>query len=256
MDELLSEKEQIEQMRSWWSEYGGYVIGGLGLGIAMLAGFNYYQNSRLDSQLEASALYETLVRHVGSGSLEEAEVVAGELAADYASTSYSSQAKLAMARLYMDENRDQDAADVLGELLASDGDEAMKHVARARLARIWLYQGKHQEVVDLLEGQESAAFAPTYNEMLGDAYHELGRIEDAEAAYQAVLLDPMSQGTADQQLVQWKALDLPEPGSGEATETDAAALEPAAEDDANGETAVEEPVTPETDDAGEAEESE
>lgn len=240
MDELLSEKEQIDQMRSWWSEYGGYVIGGLGLGIAMLAGFNYYQNSRLDSQLEASALYETLVRHVGSGSLEEAEVVADELAADYASTSYSAQSKLAMARLYMDENRDQDAADVLGELLASDSDDAIKHVARARLARIWLYQGKHQEVVDLLEGQESVAFAPTYNEMLGDAYHALGRIEDAEAAYQAVLLDPMSQGTADQQLVQWKALDLPEPGADEATS----------------EPAVEEPVIPETDDAGEAEESE
>ena len=46
--------------------------------------------------------------------------------------------------------------------------------------------------------------------MLGDAYHALGRIADAQAAYQRVLLDPSSQGTIDRQLVQWKALDLPE----------------------------------------------
>jgi len=246
VDELLSEKEQIDQMRSWWSEYGGYVIGGLGLGIALLAGLNYYQNSRLEEQLQGSALYETLIGHVASGSLEEAEVVAAELDTDYASTSYAAQGKLVLARLYMDKNRDQDAADVLGELVASDSDEALKHVARARLARILMYQGKAQEVVDLLEGQESAAFSATYNELLGDAYHALGRIEDAQVAYQTVLLDPISQGTVDQQLVQWKALDLPEVGSEEATGEELDGEEDAAE-----EPAADEPV-----EAGEAEENE
>jgi predicted negative regulator of RcsB-dependent stress response len=251
VDDLLSEKEQIDQIRSWWSEYGGYVIGGLGLGIALLAGLNYYQNSRLEAQLQGSALYETLVEHVASGSLEEAEVVAAELDTEYASTSYAAQGKLVLARLYMDKNRDQDAADVLGELLAGDGDEAVKHVARARLARVMLYQGKAQEVVDLLEGQESAAFSATYNELLGDAYHTLGRIDDAQVAYQAVLLDPMSQGTVDQQLVQWKALDLPEAGSEETSDEEDDQSEDEGEEQAAEEPAAEEPV-----EAGDAEETE
>ncbi|MGB5629558.1 MAG: tetratricopeptide repeat protein [Woeseiaceae bacterium] len=246
MDDLLSEKEQIEQMRSWWSEYGGYVIGGLGLGIALLAGGNYYQNSKLEAQLEGSGLYERLAEYVVAGNLEEAQAVANELDTDYASTSYSAQAKLAMARLYMDKNRDQDAADVLGELLESDSDEAIKHVGRARLARVLLYQGKAQDVVDLLEGQESTAFAATYNELLGDAYNELGRIEDAQAAYQAALLDPMSQGTIDRELVQWKALDLPEASSNELAGEEAADEEAADEED---------PVEETTED-GEAEASE
>jgi predicted negative regulator of RcsB-dependent stress response len=246
VDDLLSEKEQIEQMRSWWSEYGGYVIGGLGLGIALLAGGNYYQNSKLEAQLEGSGLYERLAEYVVAGNLEEAQAVANELDTDYASTSYSAQAKLAMARLYMDKNRDQDAADVLGELLESDSDEAIKHVGRARLARVLLYQGKAQDVVDLLEGQESTAFAATYNELLGDAYNELGRIEDAQAAYQAALLDPMSQGTIDRELVQWKALDLPEASSNELAGEEAADEEAAGEED---------PVEETTED-GEAEASE
>lgn len=210
MDDLLSEKEQIEQMRAWWSEYGGYVIGGLAIGIASLVGWNYWQDSRLEAQIEGSAKWETLTGHVVDGSLEEAEAVLEELGSTYSGTIYTAQARLAMARLYMDKNRDQDAADVFSELLASDADMPIKHVARTRLARILLYQGKAREVVDLLEGQESDAFAATWNELLGDAYHELGRIEDAQAAYQSALLDPIAQVTIDQELVQWKALDLPE----------------------------------------------
>jgi len=238
VDDLLSEKEQIEQIRSWWSEYGGYVIGSLGLGIAILAGWNYYQGSKLDAQLEGSALYESLANHVVSGSLEAAEEVVDQLATDYAATSYAAQAQLAMARMYMDKNRDADAADALSGVIDSIADEEVKLVARARLARVLLYQGKPQEVVDLLEGQSSEAFAAIYNELLGDAYHELGRIEDAQIAYQNVMLDPLVQSTVDQRLVQWKALDLPEASAEAAVE-------------------AEEPVeAEETTDAVEAEESE
>jgi predicted negative regulator of RcsB-dependent stress response len=227
VDDLLSEKEQIDQLRAWWSEYGGYVIGGLGLGIAILVGFNYYQNSKLDAQLAGSALYEELTEHVVTGKLDEAESVADDLALNYAGTTYAPQAKLALARLYMDKNRDQDAADALREVLGSDADLAVQHVARTRLARILQYQGDAQGVVDLLEGQESEAFAASWNELLGDAYRELGRIEDAQAAYQAALLDPMAQMTVDQQLLQWKVLDLPEV---EAAPEEAPAEEPVVDD--------------------------
>ena len=210
MDDLLSEKEQIEQIRNWWTVYGGYVILGVAAGALLLFGINYYQNSKLQSQLEASSLYQELTDYVVDGDLDDAEVVAGRLHAEFSDTPYSEQAKLAIARLYMDKNRDQDAVDVLQELLAGGSGAELKHVARLRLAKILLYQDKAQEVVDLLEGQENTAFAAAYGEVLGDAYAALDRIADAQAAYQQVLMDPLAQGTVDQRLVQWKALDLPE----------------------------------------------
>ncbi|MGB5491106.1 MAG: tetratricopeptide repeat protein [Woeseiaceae bacterium] len=217
MDDLLSEKEQIDQMRSWWSEYGGYVIFGIAAGALLLFGINYYQNSKLEGQLEASALYESLTNHVVDGNLDQAEVVAGELGTTFADTTYAAQAKLAIARLYMDKNRDQDAADALDALLQGSASEQLKQLARLRLARVLLYQDKPQDVVELLEGQDAPGFAASYGEVLGDAYHALGRIAEAEAAYQAVLLDPLSQGTIDQQLVQWKSLDLPQIPSDDAS---------------------------------------
>ena len=232
MDDLLSEKEQIEQIRSWWTVYGGYVILGIAAGALMLFGINYYQNSKLQSQLDASSLYQELTDYVVDGDLDDAEIVAGRLHAEFSDTPYSAQAKLAIARLYMDKNRDQDAADALQELLAGSSGTELKHVARLRLAKILLYQDKAQEVVDLLEGQENTAFAAVYGEVLGDAYSALDRIADAQAAYQQVLMDPQAQGTVDQRLVQWKALDLPEIKTDEpAASTDpAAAATPAAEE--------------------------
>jgi len=209
VDDLLSEKEQIEQFRSWWSEYGAYVIGGIVIGAGLLFGYNYYQNAKLQEQLNASTAYEALLVQVAGGDLDEAEAAASEIASLYGETSYAGQAGLAMARLYMDKNRDMDAADALKAVIDGSANDELKHVARLRMARIYLYQDKAQEVVDLLVAEDAGAFAAAYTEVLGDAYAQLGRIAEAEDAYQKILVDTSSQGTVDQQLVQWKVLDLP-----------------------------------------------
>ena len=207
MDELLSEKEQIEQMRAWWSDYGAYVIGGVVLGALILVGFNYYQNVQVKAQAAASALYDDLTRSITDGDLEASEVTADELATGFGNSSYDAQSKLAMARLYMDKNRDQDAADALRSLLAMGGHENLKHIGRVRLAKVLLYQDKPEEVIELLDGQGNEAFAARYAEVRGDAYVALGRPGDARSEYQAALSETMP--TIDQGLVQLKLMDLP-----------------------------------------------
>lgn len=225
MDDLLSEKEQLEQFRSWWSEYGAFVIGGIVMGAGLLFGINYYQSNKLQAQLDASTAYETLVVHLVEGELDEAEAVANEIATSYGDTTYAGQSGLAMARLYMDKNRDQDAADALLGVVEGESDESLKNVARLRLARIYLYQDNPQGVLDLLAGNEDEAFSAAYGEILGDAYTALGRVAEAKDAYQKVLMDPLAQGTVDPQLVQWKSLDLPEVALVEETAVEAAEAE-------------------------------
>ena len=208
MDELLSEKEQIERMRTWWSEYGAYVVGGVVLGAAILFGFNYYQSSQVQAEVAASVLYDNLTEQVVGGDLEAAEATARELSDKHAGSSYAAQSHLAMARLYMDKNRDLDAAASLRGLLDMDGYEAFKSIARLRLARVLLYQDQPEEVLTLLEGQGTDAFAARYAEVRGDAYVALGRFNEARSAYEAALMEQLP--VVDQALVQLKLLDLPE----------------------------------------------
>lgn len=209
MDELLSEKEQLEKMRTWWSEFGNYVIAGVVLGAAVLFGINHYQTSKIEAQVQASTLYNTLTDHVVDGNVDAAEAIAGELAADYGDSPYMAQSKLAVARLYMDKNRDQDAAEALSALLDSGADDAFKNVARIRLAKIYIYQGKAQAAVDLLKNEKSEAFDARFADVLGDAYVVLGKFEDARTAYQKALAEPTQAATVDKRFVQLKLVDLP-----------------------------------------------
>ncbi|MFQ5982982.1 MAG: YfgM family protein [Woeseiaceae bacterium] len=210
MDELLSEKEQIEAMRTWWQENGRFVIGGIVLGVGILVGWNQWKDYQLTTRLEASAVFETLAEEVNDGSLEAAETAAADLYENYDSTTYAALARLAMARLYMDKGRDQDAADTLVALLAIRGSAELQMVGRLRLAKIYLYQEKSQEVVDLLTGFEGTAFAARYDELLGDAYAALGQVTDAAQAYTRAMNDDTRAPTVNRALIQMKLVDLPD----------------------------------------------
>ncbi len=197
-------------MRAWWSDYGAYIIVGVVLGALALFGYNYYQGQQRDAEYSASALYDQLTNHVVDGNVDEAESVIAELEADYSGLAYMSQARLAMARLYMDKNRDQDAADMLRALMESDAHQEFRNVARLRLAKVLLYQGKAEEVVELLDDNAGdTAFAARFSDTLGDAYYELGDFEAARDAYSLALIEPSQSATVDQQFVQLKLLDLP-----------------------------------------------
>lgn len=256
MDDLQSEKEQIEEMKAWWAEYGRYVVAGVVIAVGLLLGFNYHKSSKLEAELQASDLFETLAGYVVDGDVDAAVPVADELASNYANTAYAAQSRLVLARLYMDRNRDQDAADALRDLLAMSGNGALKHVGRARLARILLYQDKPQEVLDLLAEQTNAGFAGLYAEARGDAHAALGDVESARAAYEEALADPSQ--SVNRGLVQMKLLDLPEAAPAplplESTDDlaeDAGETEAPASDAAPADEAAEEPTDDE--EAGAAE---
>ncbi|MGI9219897.1 MAG: YfgM family protein [Woeseiaceae bacterium] len=227
MDDLQSEKEQIEEMRAWWAEYGKFIIAGVVIAIAGLIGFNQYNSTQLATQIEASERYETLVVHVVDGDVDAAQFVVDDLVANYSDTTYAAQSKLALARLYMDQNRDQDAADTLRELLAMGADEGLENVGRLRLASVLLYQEKPEEVVELLENSDAPAFSALANEALGDAYTALGEYDKAAEAYGRALADPSPTPTVNAALVQMKLTDLPQGEAAEAT----VAEEPAAAED-------------------------
>lgn len=207
--EDLSEKEQLDMMRTWWAENGRYVVGGVVLGVAILFSWNQWQGGIAEAQLEASTMYEDVMTGVGEENAEAAAAAAAELFASHPGTAYAAQGRLAMARLYMDKGRDQDAANVLQGLVDEAGDSEVGLVGRLRLARVLLYQDKAEEVIALLEDYRDNAFASRFNEVLGDAYVALGSYTEAEVAYTAAMADTEGARTVDTNLIQLKINDLP-----------------------------------------------
>ena len=221
MDELLSEKEQIEAIRSWWKENGRYIVSGVVIGVGLLLGWNYWNKQRTQDAMQASSIYESLMSEVADGNGEAARTIAANLHENYGSTVYAGQARLAMAKLYMDLGRDQDAANELSRLVTEGEDSEAQMLARLRLAKVLLYQDKAQEAADLLQAYayRETAFAARYSETLGDAYVALERNDAAREAYTAALADNPNAPTVNRALVQMKINDLPR----QATDTPAEA---------------------------------
>jgi predicted negative regulator of RcsB-dependent stress response len=166
-------------------------------------------------------MYEDVMYAAGTGNLDAAEEAANALFADYNESPYAAQARLAMARIYMDNARDQDAADVLAALIESQPDAELAMIGRLRLAKILLYQGNADDVIALIKDQPESAFSARFNEVLGDAYVAQERFAEAEAAYILALNDNPQAPTVDTSLIQLKINDLPPVSLADNTEAEA-----------------------------------
>jgi predicted negative regulator of RcsB-dependent stress response len=209
VDELLSEKEQIEAIRQWWKENGAWVVGGLVLGLALLVGWNSWQSYVKTRAEEASSLYEQVRVETRAGNADKAGELTSRLRADYASTAYAEQASLELARLLVERGNLDDAATALEFVVDAGGDLQMSLVARSRLAQVRLQQGKFDEALAALDVADAGAFGPRFSELRGDIAVARGDWETARLEYETALSD-LGAGPLNREVVEIKLNDLPQ----------------------------------------------
>lgn len=208
MDEFLSEKEQMEQIRDWWKEYGWYLIGGAVLGGALLFGWTRYQSYEQQRVEIASALYDELFGAVADRADVRATELLAEIRAEYASSPYADQAALLMASLRLDQQQPEAAVDELRFVLEATEDAELALVARQRLARLLLHMERYDEVLTLLEDLEPSRFTGRFSELRGDVYLAQGEVDRARTAYMEAYNAEFTD-VLDRNVLQMKIDDLP-----------------------------------------------
>lgn len=217
MDEFLSEKEQIEQIRAWWRENGWYLIGGVALGVLVLLGWNRY-NAYQDGQAEAAgALYAELRQAAVDDAAGDARNLLAQLRENYPGSPYTDQAGLLVAVMRMDAGQMNGAIDELRYVMEETSDPELSMIARLRLARVLADQESYDEALATLD-VDPGSFSGRFNEVRGDIHVAMGDLSSARTAYNAALITDESN-LVDRTLVQMKLDDLPVP---EVTTTEAA----------------------------------
>jgi len=174
VSEYLSEKEQWEEVRSWVRDNGLWVVTGVALAFAGIGAWRWWQG-HLDAQgARASATYTLMVQALERGDRTQAFMRLGELERDYGSSPYADQGKLLAARVYVEGNELDKAANELQTVARDSKDRELALVARLRLARVQIAQGKPDEALGTLNAVEPGAFAARYHEARGDAYYAKG----------------------------------------------------------------------------------
>ena len=216
MDEYLSEKEQLEQIRQWISDYGWYVVGGVAIGLLSLFGYQRYQGGVAQSAESAAALYRELEAAVEDDDMSEAERVLAALQAEYVGSPYTDNAALMLARMALVSDTDR-AIDVLRGVLESSPDEEISMIARLRLARVLAWREQHDEALELLSVENPGPFAARISEIRGDVLLARGDTDGARAEYTTALITPGSEAI-DRSFLQMKLSSLIEAPTAPAVE--------------------------------------
>jgi len=206
VDEYLSEKEQIDEIKKWFKENGPWLFGGVAIVLVGYFGFNQYRAWQDRSGEAAAAIYLEIRQLVADDDREGADGRLALLAAEHAGSPYLDQSRLLIAEA----NLIRDPARSITELQAvvADGsDEGLVDIARLRLARVLAWRERYDEALATLNVPEPGAFAARYSEVRGDIHSAMGNREAAVSAYTDALLGA-ANGTVNTDYIQLKLNDV------------------------------------------------
>ena len=178
IDDLLDEHEQGERVRTWLRENGAGLIGGVVLGLAVIAGWQWWQKQRVQQRLRAGDQFQTVVADVTAKKLKQAQEHAAKLPAG----AYATLAALDLAKAQVDAGQ-RDAA-IATLRAAQPKDASLAAVVDLRLAQLLIDAGKPADALARLpKGSADAGV----EQVRGDALFALGKTAEARTAYTQAL---------------------------------------------------------------------
>ncbi|MET4026894.1 putative negative regulator of RcsB-dependent stress response [Marinobacter sp. MBR-99] len=192
MAELRTEEEQIQAIKDWWKKNGSSLLIGIGAALAIVFGWQAWQNHQAQQRAEAANQFATLLNAFADESDENASdtvaFVAETLRNDYGKSAYAIYGNLVLARQQMMVDGNAEAAiDSLNWALDKAADyPALSLVVRNRLARAQFAAERYDDALATLDSAVSAdAFAGVFAELRGDILLAKGDTDGARDAYLA-----------------------------------------------------------------------
>jgi predicted negative regulator of RcsB-dependent stress response len=207
VDEFLTEAEQWERAKAWLRSYLPWILGGIVVALAGLAGWNWWRDRQDSLGVQASALYEQMTDALQKNDPTRAKSIAASLEKQYPDSPYVDQAHLFEARLAIEANDLAKADSLLRGIMDHTDDEQLALVARLRLARVQLAQNKPDDALATLNAKPAGAFEGRFHEVRGDVLFAKGDKPGALKEYLSALAQSDAR-SVDTQTLQLKINDL------------------------------------------------
>lgn len=182
----LEEQDQLDELKHFWSRFGGVISAVLLVVLLALAGWNGYRYWQARQAAQASAMFDEVERAAGTSDLVLAQRAFDDMKQRYATTSYTPQAGLLVAKLAIEGGKD-DAPAVASAALQwvadNASDEGYRSVAALRLAALMVDAQRYEDAKKVLESVRADAFLGLAQDRLGDLYAMQNQQAEAKAAY-------------------------------------------------------------------------
>jgi predicted negative regulator of RcsB-dependent stress response len=205
MDQI-DEYEQGERVRSWLRNNGSSLITGVALGLACLAGWQWWQGQQDKERVVAAGEFAAFNKAVEAKQDDKAAAHAAALRQNHPDTPYPALAALRQAELLHGQGKVDEAVTLLDAVAGEHLDPALVELARLRAARLEVAAGKAEAALKRLDSLGEPAFTAVAAEIRGDAEMALGRRDAARAAYEKALAS-LEVGSPTRPMVEMKLTD-------------------------------------------------
>jgi predicted negative regulator of RcsB-dependent stress response len=180
----LEEQEQLDQLKQFWSQYGGLISWALIMVVAVYSGWNGWQYWQNRQAVQATALYEEVERIVAGGDAARLERALTDMKDKFPRTAQAQQAVLLGAAVHAGAGRNEQARAALQWVAEEGRDEGYQALARLRLAGLLLDAKSYEEALKQLAAGFPPAFVALAADRRGDVYWAQGKKAEAGAQYQ------------------------------------------------------------------------
>ena len=181
MSDYLSDEEQLDRLKTWWSQNGTGLLAGLALAVAGLVGWRWYDHSTTEAQHVASDLYESFLAAEGEGRMALAE----QLDENIEGSAYQAFTLLHRAREAVETDNVEAASAYLQSVIDAGTPDSLKDLARLRLARLHQQGGDSAAALAVLAGVRGSGYRGLAQELKGDIHVEQGEQALAHEAYRS-----------------------------------------------------------------------
>lgn len=183
-----TDDEELAVIKDWWQRNGMPLLTGVVLALVVVFGWQGWQKYQANQSQGASLVYQQLLEAAldPSGKPDAGKVaeLANTLKKDFSGTHYAQYGSLFVAKVAVEAGKLDDAASELQAIVDKPADDSLAELARQRLARVLAAQDKAEDALKLLDAKVAPAFAASREELKGDLLVQLGRADDAHAAYE------------------------------------------------------------------------
>jgi predicted negative regulator of RcsB-dependent stress response len=207
MELYETEEQQVEALQKWWKENATSAMVGLGIAIAAILGWNQWLDYKKEQNGKASAIYDQLLKDVNENKVSEVDAVAQKIKTEFGSTEYATYSVLMQAKTKVEANDLAGAKELLQNLANQSND--LSQLAKLRLVRLYLATGEFEKGLQLIgqvDQKNIAGFEGNYDELVGDLYVALDRIDEARTSYEKAIREGYQSP-----LLQFKLDDLTAP---------------------------------------------
>ncbi len=182
-----TDQETVEQLKTWWKQYGSPILAGLVIGGLLFGGFRFYNNSVEEKNRAASASYEQLMLLIEEGDNAQARQQIALINDNHSGTSYAGFAQLFLASIEVQEANYPQALQALEQAHALLRTDTLRDLIDLRRARVLLEMGNERQALALLVAAEDSSQAAQKLELRGDILALQGDFQGAREAYLAAL---------------------------------------------------------------------